>query len=287
MEKLNRWPLSAVRVAGPVTGPVAACHAGPMAELNGRPVGVDQLQTLALTNFGHFTSFRVDDGRVRGLALHLGRLERDCEAVFGVSLDADRVRRFIRRLVPASGAVTIRVTVFDPATDLARPARATSPQILVTRRPAAAFPLAPMTVQSVSFVRDAPEIKSVGLFGTLRQRRIAQLNGFDDALFADEAGNVSEGGTWNVGFFDGEHVVWPAARCLAGITMRLLQKSAQKMKTASVSLADLGSMRAAFATNSAVGVRAITRIDDLTFPAESEALEALRTAYRGVGPEAV
>ncbi|RSM47546.1 aminotransferase [Actinoplanes sp. ATCC 53533] len=258
-----------------------------MAELNGRPVGVEQLQTLALTNFGHFTSFRVDDGGVRGLALHLARLERDCQAVFGVPLDPDRVRRLIRRLVPASGAVTIRVTIFDPATDLARPAGANSPQILVTRRPAATLPLAPMTVQSVSYVRDAPEIKSVGLFGTMRQRRIAQLNGYDDALFVDEAGNVSEGGTWNVGFFDGEHVVWPEARCLAGITMRLLQNSPRKMKTTPVSLGELGSMPAAFATNSAVGVRAITRIDDLTFPAGSELLEALRMAYRGVAPEAV
>ena len=283
MEKLNRWPLSAVRAGGPAT----ACHAGPMAELNGRPVGVEQLQTLALTNFGHFTSFRVDDGHVRGLALHLGRLERDCQAVFGVPLDADRVRCFIRRLVPARGAVTIRVTIFDPDTDLARPAGANSPQILVTRRSAAALPPAPLTVQSVSFVRDAPEIKGVGLFGTLRQRRIAQLNGYDDALFVDEAGNVSEGGTWNVGFFDGEHVVWPEARFLAGITMRLLQNSPQKMKIAPVSQGEWGSMRAAFATNSAVGVRAITRIDDLTFPAGSEALEALRTAYRGVAPEAV
>jgi branched-subunit amino acid aminotransferase/4-amino-4-deoxychorismate lyase len=285
MEKLNRWPLSAVRAAGSAAGPGADCHAGPMAELNGRPVGVDQLQTLALTNFGHFTSFRVDDGRVRGLALHLGRLERDCQAVFGVPLDADLVRRCIRRLVPAGGAVTIRVTVFDPATDLALPARATSPQILVTRRPAADLPLAPLTVQSVPFVRDAPEIKSVGLFGTLRRRRIAQLNGYDDALFLDEAGNVSEGGTWNVGFFDGENVVWPAARCLAGITMRLLQGSPHKVTP--VPLGELASMRVAFATNSAVGVRPITRIDDLTFPAEDNVLEALRTAYRGVEPEAV
>jgi len=283
MEKLNRWPLSAVRVVGPAV----ACHAAPMAELNGRPVGVEQLQTLALTNFGHFTTFRVDDGCVRGLAMHLDRLERDCQAVFGVSLEAERVRRFVRRLVPAGGSATIRVTVFDPATDLTRPAGANSPQLLVTRRPAATLPLAPLTVQSVSYARDAPEIKNVGLFGTLRQRRIAQLNGYDDALFVDAAGNVSEGGTWNIGFFDGEHVVWPAARCLAGITMRLLQNSPQKMKITPVSLTELGSMRAAFATNSAVGVRAITRIDDLTFPAGSEVLEALRTAYRGVEPEAV
>lgn len=256
-----------------------------MAELNGQPVGVAQLQTLALTNYGHFTSFRVDDGRVRGLSLHLDRLDRDCRAVFGVPLAPELARRLIRRLVPARGAVTIRVTVFDPAVDLARPARANQPQLLVTRRAAAELPLGPMAVQSVPFVRDAPEIKSVGLFGALRQRRVAQLNGYDDALFVDAAGNVSEGGTWNVGFFDGDHVVWPEARCLAGVTMRLLQHSAAK--SAPVPVVELASMAGAFATNSAIGVRAITRIDDLTFPAESEVLRALRAAYREVEPEAV
>lgn len=256
-----------------------------MAELNGRPVGVEQLQTLALTNYGHFTTFRVDDGSVRGLSMHLQRLDRDCRAVFGVRLDLDRVRLLTRRLTPSSGAVTIRVTIFDPAIDLVLPSRANQPQILVTRRPASALPLLPMAVQSASFVRDDPEIKSVGLFGALRRRRVAQLDGYDDALFLDPAGNVSEGGTWNVGFFDGDHVVWPEAHCLRGITMRLLRDPSHQIRP--VPRSEVASMRVAFATNSAIGVRAITRIDDLTFPAESETLEDLRTAYLRIAPEAV
>ena len=45
-----------------------------MATLNGKPVTSDALLTLALTNYAHFTSMRVDDQRVRGLALHMDRL---------------------------------------------------------------------------------------------------------------------------------------------------------------------------------------------------------------------
>jgi branched-subunit amino acid aminotransferase/4-amino-4-deoxychorismate lyase len=188
--------------------------------------------------------------------------------------------------------VTIRSTIFDPAVDLGFPAGARQPQILVTRRPAATLPLGPMTVQSTPFVRDAPEIKSVGLFGALRQRRLAQLNGYDDALFIDDSGNVSEGGTWNVGFFDGEQVIWPQARCLPGITMLLLRQYARQStpevhQVMPVSGPAAASMAAAFATNSAIGVRAITRIDDVTFPAEHEVLEDLRAAYLGIAPEAV
>jgi branched-subunit amino acid aminotransferase/4-amino-4-deoxychorismate lyase len=63
-----------------------------MAELNGRPVERAQLQALALTNYGHFTTMRVEDGGVRGLSLHLDRLRTDCRALFDAEIDADRVR---------------------------------------------------------------------------------------------------------------------------------------------------------------------------------------------------
>ncbi|MFP8884631.1 hypothetical protein [Streptomyces mangrovi] len=39
-----------------------------MAELNGEPVDPDVLQILALTNYGHLTPMRVEQGRVRGLS---------------------------------------------------------------------------------------------------------------------------------------------------------------------------------------------------------------------------
>ncbi|MFF1956356.1 aminotransferase class IV family protein [Streptomyces sp. NPDC058220] len=249
-----------------------------MAELNGRPVSLDQLQALALTNYGHFTSLRVDEGRVRGLALHLDRLGRDCRVLFGVDLDVERVRELIRRVAPARGSITIRVTVFDPAMDLGHPDRATDPQILVTHRPAGSLPLPPLRVQSALYVRDAPEVKSVGLFGLLRHRRVAQLNGFDDALFMDGNELISEGGTWNVGFFDGEQVVWPEADCLVGVTMRLLQE-AHEHRVAPVALGDVAPMKAAFATNAAIGVRAITRIDDMEMPGDHPIIDILRKEY--------
>src|SRR6185369_13275845 len=113
--------------------------------------------------------------------------------------------------VPPGGVQTVRVTVFDPHIDLGRPAAAGRPQVLITRRPAGGVALPPISVRSAVHQRDSPEVKSVALFGVLRQRRAAQLRGYDDALFTDDAGHVSEGSTWNVGFFDGAHVIWPDA----------------------------------------------------------------------------
>ncbi|WP_066954863.1 aminotransferase class IV family protein [Streptomyces lushanensis] len=249
-----------------------------MAELNGRPVGLDEITALALTNYGHFTTLRVEDGRVRGLTLHLDRLGRDCPALFGAELDLDRVRTLLRRAAPAHGAATVRVTVFDPALDIGHPDRAGDPHILVTRRQVSSAPLPPLRVRSVAYTRDAPEVKSVGLFASLRHRRTARLDGYDDALFVDGDALISEGVTWNVGFFDGDSVVWPEAVQLAGVTMRLLQE-AHEHRVAPVPLADVGSLDAAFATNAAIGVRAVTAIDGTAFPDRHPAVDLLRETY--------
>ncbi|GLU47601.1 aminotransferase class IV family protein [Nocardiopsis ansamitocini] len=249
-----------------------------MAQLNGKPVEADQLARLALTNYGHFTSMRVDNGRVRGLALHLERLGRDCRELFGAELDPEYVRGLARQAVPATGSVTVRVTVFDPGLDLGHPASAHDPHVLVTSRPAAELPLAPLRVRSTAYVRDVPSVKSVALFGTLHHRRAAQRAGFDDALFVDGRGRVVEGGTWNIGFFDGRRVVWPKADCLDGVTMRLL-KEAHDHVTIPVEAAGIADMRAAFATNAAVGVRAVGGIDATGLPDTHPVIDRLRRSY--------
>ncbi|AXI78154.1 aminotransferase class IV family protein [Peterkaempfera bronchialis] len=249
-----------------------------MAELNGTPIGLEDLQVLALTNYGHFTSMRVEDGRVRGLSLHLARLVRDCRAVFGVELDVDRVREFARRLVPAVGACVVRVTVFDPAMDVGQVGSDAHPQVLVTTRPAGPLPLPPLRVQSVVYTRDLPAVKSVGLFGSLRHRRAAQRAGFDDALFVDTRSVISEGGTWNVGFVKDGEVSWPDADCLVGTTMELLRR-VHPSTMDSVRLADLADFDAVFATNIGIGVRAISGVDDLVLPGSHPVIEQLRKEY--------
>jgi branched-subunit amino acid aminotransferase/4-amino-4-deoxychorismate lyase len=256
-----------------------------MAQLNGTPISPADLQVLALTNYGHFTSMRVDDGRARGLSLHLERLVRDCRAVFDADLDREHVRELVRRAVgdQDSGTSVVRVTVFDPGLQMGNPGADADPQVLVTHRPINAEPLPPLTVTTVPFQRDLPEVKHIGLFGQLHCRRAAQRAGADDALFTDPGtGRISEGGTWNVGFVarDGR-VVWPEARVLPGVTMRLLQE-AHPSSTEPVTEADLPSMRAAFATNTSIGVRPISGIGDLALSGDDPVLEDLCRAYAAI-----
>jgi branched-subunit amino acid aminotransferase/4-amino-4-deoxychorismate lyase len=256
-----------------------------MATLNGQPVDPDALLTLALTNFGHFTSMRVDDQRIRGLSLHLERLVRDCKAVMGADLDPDQVRGYVRQAVgDRAGAFVVRVTVFDPSTELSAPERAKTPSVLVTMRSAGELPMPPLRVKSVPYERDMPQVKHVGLFGALEARRSARVNGYEDALFIDPDDYVSEGGTWNVAFVGEDGIVWPDAPVLPGVTMALLQQSGRH-RTAPVTLTDAKNMQAAFAANTSIGVRALASIDDVPMATEHPVLTQLRDAYLAVPGE--
>lgn len=257
-------------------------------ELDGEPVALQDIAALAFVPHGHFTSMRVDGGMVRGLSLHLDRLARDCRSLFDVEFDLDGVRSCLRRTVARiPGPVVVRLTVFDPRLALAHPGMQAAPRLLVTTRPAPPPALPPLNVRTRRYIREEPEIKHVGLFGTIRQKRIAQREGFDDALLVGGDGRVLEGTTWNIGFFDGAKVVWPDGDILDGVTMRLLAESGCESTRTPLHLEDLRSMHAAFASNAAAGVRPIAAIDDIAFSADHPVVGMLRSRYEAIEADAV
>jgi branched-subunit amino acid aminotransferase/4-amino-4-deoxychorismate lyase len=96
---------------------------------------------------------------------------------------------------------------------------------------------------------------------------------------------VTEGATWNVGFIRGESVVWPAGRVLPGVTAELLNRAYDQIETSLVRAGDLSTYEASFATNTTVGVRAITEISGVKFDGGHPTLKALQDAYSSVGAE--
>jgi branched-subunit amino acid aminotransferase/4-amino-4-deoxychorismate lyase len=249
-------------------------------ELNGGAVGIDDLRTLALFNYGHFTSMQVRDGCVRGLDLHLQRLDRSTGELFGCPLDIEATRRYMRQVVGNDPApLSLRVNVFSRRLDRDRLMAPAAPDVLVTASAARVLAATPLRIRSVRYERESPHIKHVGTFGLFQQKRLAQAAGYDDALFVDANGAVSEGSIWNVGFFDGERIVWPDAPALDGISMQLLKTSLHERAvptlTRRVELTEIASFRSAFFTNSSCVACPIACIDAVEFSPDANLLATL------------
>jgi branched-subunit amino acid aminotransferase/4-amino-4-deoxychorismate lyase len=81
------------------------------------------------------------------------------------------------------------------------------------------------------------------------------------------------GSITNIGFVEGDAVVWPDAPALHGISMQILERELSKAgmpwRRAMVRLADVGSFDGAFITNSR-GIAPVGRIDDASLPVGGE-----------------
>ncbi|MGH3611731.1 MAG: aminotransferase class IV [Pseudonocardia sp.] len=259
-----------------------------MSTLDGASVSAADLQTLANTNYGHYTSMRVTGREIRGLSHHLTRLLRDSKIVFGATLDPDRIwRHIVGTVAEMNGDYSLRVTAFDPDIDLGRPSAAHAPRVLITTRPVGSLPAPPLRAQIRTHQRDLPAVKHIGIFGALHERRAAQIDGFDDVVFSTNEGFISEGATWNVGFFDGENVVWPDADILPGVTMTLLRQVHEKTIVRPVKTSELRDMKAAFATNATVGVQPIIQLGGARFAKNHLIFRTLRSEYLEIPPEVI
>jgi branched-subunit amino acid aminotransferase/4-amino-4-deoxychorismate lyase len=248
-------------------------------EIDGRPADVERLRAVLLAGYGHFTAMQVRDRRVRGLALHLDRLDAANREMYGSGLDGGRVRDHIRHALGTDVSdASVRVHVHWPDGEPA-------PSVLVIVRPAGAMPGTAWRLRSVPYQRSIAHIKHIGDFGQSYYRRQVEREGFDEALLTAPDGTISEGAITNIGFFDGTTVSWPAAPALAGITMQLLHarlpSAGLPSRRVPIRLTDLGSFTAVFATNSR-GIAPVTQIDEHTVPVDTALMARLAEVYESV-----
>ncbi len=245
-------------------------------EIDGLPPTMDDLQRFALDNHGHFTSMQVRDGRVRGLALHLVRLDQGSRELFGVGLDGERVCDLARHaLADDIRDASLRVIVFESAAE-------GELSVMITLRPPGSMPARPQALRSVPYQRTLAHVKHIGGFGQWYHGHLARRDGFDDALFTDDEGAVSETSIANIGFAREGEIVWPSAPSLQGITMQLLDSRLAEAgiptRRAPVRLSELPSYQAAFVTN-ARGIAPVARIDDHVLAGDDGVMATLDRLY--------
>jgi 4-amino-4-deoxychorismate lyase len=256
----------------------------PNLELNGRVPDRAEIQRLATTNYGHFTTMQVRGGKVRGLALHLARLDDGNEAFFGGRMgiaDEHRLRELIRHALGGMREASVRVRFVAGDDELGPP-----DVLIAVSEPVADVPAPPLRVRSVGYERDWPEHKHAATMGLTYARRAARLAGYDDALFVGPDGRVREGTTWNAALWDGEKVVWPYAPVLKGVTMVLLQVAMTMIGTPweqrPVDAGDLPDLLAAAAVNSRCPAQPIGSVDDVKFAEGARLAEVLNAAWATV-----
>ncbi|MFD5199739.1 aminotransferase class IV family protein [Streptomyces sp. NPDC058375] len=252
----------------------------PHIEFDGRPATEETLRIPALYAFGHFTALQVRDGRVRGLGLHLARLDAASRELFDLPVDGDRVRELIRHALNGAGRrdASVRVNGYLPP-------GATRTTLMVTVRGPAVMPAGARSLMSVPYARSAPHIKRPGEFGQTYYGVLAGRAGFDEALLTAPGGVVTEGAITNIGFWDGTSVVWPDAPALTGITMTLLKEGLERTGRASVRRPvtldgpdGVGRFRAAFVCNSQ-GIAPVRLIDGTAFAVDEALMKELGTVY--------
>jgi branched-subunit amino acid aminotransferase/4-amino-4-deoxychorismate lyase len=249
--------------------------------LNGEPASAGDLRSLALVNYGHYSSMQVRNGAVQGIELHEQRLQAGTRELFDSALDFASVRDQMRAAVAIAPDCTLRATVFSRSFDYRSPAGSFVPEVLISLSPPASSSARALRVKSFGFQRPLPHIKHVGTFPLFHYRRLALGQGYDDALFVDAEGRVSEGSVWNLGLWDGAQIVWPEAAALRGTSEQLLQAGLRQSGVAQavrpISLSELGRFQAAFTSN-ASGVQSIAGIDETEFEADPRLSSILQKA---------
>lgn len=251
---------------------------------NGRVATAEDLAPLAFTGYSHFTAMQVRDYSVKGLDLHLSRLQTASSLLFGRHLPDSQVREYLRVAIEAAPPDSSVTCFFASRPGEFMPAGPVSAlDVLIKVVDPAVPPAGPMAFDVVRHERHLPHIKHVGEVSKTLYLRRANARGFDDAAFEDSAGRLSEATIWNLAFWDGESVIWPEADVLSGVTMQILVRQLDAkgipQTTRLVRQSDLTESMSAVAMNSWTPGIALTRLGEHQLKNDPAFTRLLHDAY--------
>ncbi|WP_037851458.1 aminotransferase class IV family protein [Streptomyces sp. NRRL S-340] len=247
------------------------------------PTAAD-LVPLAFMGFAHFTAMQVRDSRIRGLDLHLERLRRGSLELYGHALPDDQVLAQLRvALKEAPADTSLVATCYLPGGEFTAAGPETAPALLIRTAPPSDGPEGPLALMAVPHERFLPSVKHVGEPAKTYFLRQAAAQGFDDAVFLDRRGRLSEASIWNLAFWDGSAVVWPTAEMLGGVTMGIVRRQLARLgvpqREAELTVDDLPELAGCALLNSWTPGVAVHRIDGVRLPRAQAFLDLLHDAY--------
>lgn len=130
-----------------------------------------------------------------------------------------------------------------------------------------------------------PNYLKIGNYvATLYELKQAQLKGFDDILYLDKDGNLSEFSFANLFFIQDDQIFTPklSSKILAGITRSHLIKSLKqvglKVSEGDYHISSLSQATCLFKTNCLIGITKVDQLDDQSFAAD-KTFETVKNIY--------
>ncbi|ESP93515.1 MULTISPECIES: aminotransferase class IV [Pseudoalteromonas] len=246
--------------------------------------------SLALYGYACFTSFLVEDRKVKGLSFHLQRLLGDSLAIFGKSPNEEEILKNILAFLDQQDADYyggVRVTIFPANFSLSNPGDFQKFNILVTGRKVERINATPIQVATIEALRTCPLQKTSNIIANLKARVEAQNAGAQDALMLCD-GIVTEGATWNIFFGNGNNLVTPSIQTgiLPGITRKLLIESAAaanyKVIESEIKINEIEKYEYCFISNAMIGLRAVTSINNVTYDAQHSSIKQLQKKFQEI-----
>jgi branched-subunit amino acid aminotransferase/4-amino-4-deoxychorismate lyase len=256
-------------------------------ELNGIMLETSDLPVLMALQYGHFTSMQIRDGQVKGLKLHLDRLEKSSEKLFACHIDGKKIMEYLQNIVGKNDSCSVRVNIFTQSFqgNLIKP---NDLKVLITKSSPVHPSNVALKVKTAHFERLLPDVKYSGILsGILAYQREARAEGYNDVLYTDNHDHIAEGSVWNIGFYDGQSVILPTAPALSGIMIQLLTERFKSLGTKviykNIHLSELSEYKAAFYTNSVNHRGIIAQIDRYVLDKGGEGISTLlESAYDGI-----
>ncbi len=233
---------------------------------------------------GVFESLAVRDGRPRWLDRHLRRHRVGLDRLSITSTTSDdELRGAIDELLAASGLSDARLRITTTAGPGPSPRqRGDRPTTFVTIAPLGPSPSS-TTVTMVPWVRNERSpvagIKSLEWSVNAFALRTAADAGFDNALFCDSTGRLSECATANLFLVLDDDIVTPplTTGCLAGVVREVLVECGAATER-ELWPADLHEAAGAFLTASTTGVVPVAAVDERVYPIDLAAFARARAA---------
>ncbi len=216
---------------------------------------------------GVLDTMLVRGGIAQDIDLHLARLNSDCEQILRCACPdiRDRVQE-----LAASSTGTARLRIVVTGGDTGKPlAIPTRPNIFMALKPVAieTTPLACLIVPAYPRIAGCrlENAKRTDYARSFAAKQDALNAGYDDAILLDTSGNIACGTTSNLFIVENGLRLTPPLRCgvVAGITRRKLLEAGAREEL--IPPARLLAADSVFLTNSVMGLRPVTRINEAVF----------------------